>query len=230
MCGRFTMTHEQLELLAEDLGVPVESLPNIRPRYNIAPTDEHFIVRMEHEDHEVVTAKWGLLNWWSKDAKRAALQINAKAETLEQKAPFKEAFQKHRCVVPADGFFEWVGPKENRRPIWFHSPDNSLLFFAGLYDYWHPNPDEWQRTFTIVTTTANSLVAPVHDRMPVILSPDDIDTWMGPGIPLEQARALLVPAPNSVLVARSVSSRVNSVKNDTPDILTEEPMLGLPVA
>jgi putative SOS response-associated peptidase YedK len=228
MCGRFTMTHEQLELLAEDLGVPVESLPNIRPRYNIAPTDEHFIVRMEHEDREAVPAKWGLLNWWSKDAKRAALQINARAETLEQKTPFKEAFLKHRCIVPADGFFEWTGPKEDRRPIWFHSPDGSLLYFAGLYDYWRPNPDEWQRTFTIVTTTANDLIAPVHDRMPVILSRDDIDDWISPGVDLNRARSLLVPAPVGVLSARRVSQKVNSVKNDTPDILTEQPGLLLP--
>ena len=230
MCGRFTMTHEQLEMLAEDLGVPVESLPNIRPRYNIAPTDEHFIVRMEHEDYEVVPAKWGLLNWWSKDARRAALQINAKAETLEQKAPFKDAFLKHRCVVPADGFFEWTGPKEDRKPIWFHSPDGSLIYFAGLYDYWHPNPDEWQRTFTIVTTTANDLVAPIHDRMPVILSRDDIDDWISPGVDLNRARSLLVAAPENVLVARRVSQKVNSVKNDTPDILVEEPQMPLPGA
>ncbi len=222
MCGRFTMTHEQLEMLAEDLGVAVDTLPNIRPRYNIAPTDEHFIVRMEREEREVLPAKWGLLNWWSKDAKRAALQINAKAETLERTAPFKEAFAKRRCVVPADGFFEWVGPKEDRRPIWFHSPDGSLIFFAGLYDYWRPTPDERQRTFTIITTAANELVQPVHDRMPVILSRDDLDTWMGPGVHLDDARRLLVPAPPGVLVTRRVSQKANSVKNDTPDILEEQ--------
>jgi putative SOS response-associated peptidase YedK len=222
MCGRFTMTHEQLEMLAEDLGVAVDTLPNIRPRYNVAPTDEHFIVRMEHEDREVLRAKWGLLNWWSKDAKRAALQINAKAETLERTAPFKEAFAKRRCVVPADGFFEWVGPKEDRRPIWFHSPDGRLMFFAGLYDYWRPTPDERQRTFTIITTSANELVEPVHNRMPVILSRDDFDTWMGPGVHLDDARRLLVPAPPGVLATRRVSQKANSVKNDTPDILEEQ--------
>lgn len=213
------MTHEQLELLADDLGVKVDSLPNIRPRYNIAPTDEHFIVRMKHEDREVLPAKWGLLNIWSKDAKRAAMQINAKAETLEQRPAFREAFEKRRCIVPADGFFEWTGPKDNRQPIWFHRADGGLIYMAGLYDSWQPKPGEWQRTFTIVTTGANAVLEPVHDRMPVILAKDAIDDWIGPGVPLGRVRELMVPAPASLLLPRAVSQKVNSVKNDTPDIL-----------
>ena len=213
------MTHEQLELLADDLGVKVETLSNVRPRYNIAPTDEHFIVRMQHEDREALPAKWGLLNPWSKDAKRAAMQINAKAETLADRAPFREAFEKRRCIVPADGFFEWTGPKNARQPIWFHRPDGGLIYFAGLYDYWQPKPGEWQRTFTIVTTGANPVLAPVHDRMPVILAKDDIDDWIGPGVATERLNELMVPAPEGLLVPRAVSQKANSVKNDTPDVL-----------
>jgi putative SOS response-associated peptidase YedK len=213
------MTHEQLALLAEDLGVQLETLPNVRPRYNIAPTDEHFIVRMKREEREALPAKWGLLNTWSKDAKRAAMQINAKAETLEQRPAFREAFEKRRCIVPADGFFEWTGPKDNRQPIWFHRADGGLLYFAGLYDSWQPKPGEWQRTFTIVTTGANAVVEAIHDRMPVVLAKDDIDDWIGPGVPLGRVRELMAPAPASLLVPRAVSQKVNSVKNDTPDIL-----------
>ena len=215
------MTHEQLELLADDLGVRVETLPNVRPRYNIAPTDEHFIVRMVHEDREALPARWGLLNAWAKDAKRAAMQINARAETLEGRPAYREAFQKRRCIVPADGFYEWTGPKEKRQPFWFHRPDGGLLYFAGLYDSWQPKPSEWQRTFTIVTTSANELLAPVHDRMPVILARDDVDDWLGPGVDLRRVRELLVPAPVSVLVARRVSAKVNSVRHDAPDLVDE---------
>ena len=228
MCGRFTMTHEQLELLAEDLGVAVDTLPNIRPRYNIAPTDEHFIVRMKGEDRQVLPAKWGLVNSWAKDGKRAAMQINAKGETLEERPPFREAFEKRRCIVPADGFYEWTGPKEKRQPLWFHSPDGGLVFFAGLYESWQPKPGEWQRTFTIVTTRANGLVEPVHGRMPVLIARDEIDDWIGPGVPLDRVRKLLAPPPDDALVVRAVSPLVNSVKNDTPDVLepaAEQPAL-----
>lgn len=215
------MTHEQLEMLAEDLGVPVESLPNTRPRYNIAPTDEHFIVRMQREDREALSAKWGLVNSWAKDNKRAAMQINAKAETLEERPAFRDAFEKRRCIVPADGFFEWTGPKTARLPLWFHRPDGGLLYFAGLYESWRPKPGEWQRTFTIVTTGANALLAPVHDRMPVILAKQDVDEWLGPRVPLSRVRALMAPAPEGVLVARRVSPKVNSVRYDERDALDE---------
>jgi len=223
MCGRFTMTHDQLELLAEDLGVRVETLPNVRPRYNIAPTDEHFIVRMVREDREVLPAKWGLINAWAKDARRAAMQINARAETLETRPAYRKAFEKRRCIVPADGFFEWTGPKEKRQPFWFHRPDGGLLYFAGLYESWQPKPGEWQRTFTIVTTNANELLARVHDRMPVIVAREDIDDWIGPGVALSRVRELLAPPPADVLVARRVSDRVNSVRYDAPDLLDEVP-------
>jgi putative SOS response-associated peptidase YedK len=227
MCGRFTMTHEQLELLADDLGVAVDTLPNIRPRYNIAPTDEHFIVRMKHEDREVLPAKWGLVNSWAKDAKRAAMQINARAETIEQRSGYRDAFERRRCIVPADGFIEWTGPKTARQPLWFHAPDASLIYFAGLYESWSPKPGEWQRTFTIITTGANSLLAPIHDRMPVILAKSDIDDWLAPNVPLARVRELLVPAPFDTLVARRVSPKINSVRYDAPDALDElQPELG----
>lgn len=111
MCGRFTLTRREAEVLAAELGVAIESLSDYRPRYNIAPTDRHWIVRMKYEDRELLPARWGLVNSWAKDRKRAAQQINAWAETLASSPAFKEAFSKRRCVMPADGFFEWVGPK-----------------------------------------------------------------------------------------------------------------------
>ncbi len=226
MCGRFTLTYRDRERLASELGVPVEQLPAAayRPRYNIAPTDPHWIVRLRLEDREVLPANWGLINTWAQDRRQAGRQINARAETLEKLRPFREAFKKRRCVVPADGFFEWVGEKEARRPIWFHRGDGGLILFAGLYESWQPAPGlptgqagQWERTFTIVTSVPNALVAPIHDRMPVILSDDAVDEWLNPREPdLRRLAGLLRPAPEGLLVAMPVSSRVNSVKNDDP--------------
>jgi putative SOS response-associated peptidase YedK len=225
MCGRFTLTYRERKALADELGVPVEQLPEdeYRPRYNIAPTDSHWIVRGRYEERQLLPAKWGLVNSWAKDARRAAQQINARAETLETSPAFREAFRSRRCLVPADGFFEWTGSKAQRRPIWYHRPDGKLILFAGLYEAWRPSEDEWQRTFTIVTTDANGLVRPVHDRMPVILSPEAADAWLFAGeSDLEKVRALLRPPPDDLLIATFVSPRVNSVKNDDPECLVEE--------
>jgi putative SOS response-associated peptidase YedK len=181
------------------------------------PTDPFFIVRMEYEERQALPARWGLVNFWAKDAKRAASQINARAETLTRSAAFREAFKERRCIVPADGFFEWRGAGSQKQPIWYHRPDGKLILFAGLYESWQPEPKQWQRTFTIVTTTANNLIAPVHDRMPVILGEDAVDAWLDPKEDdTERLQGLLVPAPESLLVATAVSQRVNSVKNDDP--------------
>ena len=226
MCGRFTLSRQDAIELAAELGVPVDSLPDYRPRYNIAPTDQHWILRTKFEERELLPALWGLINSWAKDRKRAASQINARVETLETRAAFKEAFRRRRCLVPADGFFEWTGPKKARRPIWFHDPDGGLLFFAGLYASWQPEPDIWERTFTIITTNANAVVADVHDRMPVILAPEQAEEWMAAReTDPEKLRTLLVPAADDLLIGTPVSDRANSVKNDDPSVLEEAPML-----
>ncbi len=199
------------------LGVPVEQLveEDYRPRWNIAPTDPHWIARMKYEDREVLPAKWGLVQFGSKDAKRASSQINARAETVAMRPAFRNAWQRNRrCIIPADGFYEWTGPKDARKPIWYHRPDGDLLFFAGLYESWQPTPDTWQRTFTIITTTANGLLAPIHDRMPVILTEEAADEWLFQGNDSSSVGRLLVPASDGYLVASAASTRVNSVKND----------------
>ena len=138
MCGRFTLTCGDREALTAALGVPDEQLPEAehRPRYNIAPTDSHWVLQMKLEDRELLPAKWGLVNRWAKDATRAVRQINGRAEGLAKTPAYRDAFQKRRCAVPADGFFEWVGQKDARKPIWFHRPDTGLFFFAGLYESW----------------------------------------------------------------------------------------------
>jgi putative SOS response-associated peptidase YedK len=227
MCGRFTLTREDFRELAGMLDVEVEREFErlYRPRYNIAPTDQHWILRNKYERRQLLPATWGLVNSWAKDTKGAAKQINARGESAMKRPAFRDAFMERRCAVPADGFFEWIGTKEARRPVWFHSPHGEVLLFAGLYESWrNPADGAWQRTFTILTTAANDVVAPVHDRMPVILPPDAVDEWMF--IPAQEREAqaarlmkLLRPAAPDVLVATEVSRRVNSVANDDPACL-----------
>ena len=208
------------------LGVdPREFASMYRPRYNIAPTDQHWIVRTKREERELLPASWGLVNSWAADSKGGARQINCRAETALARPSFRDAFVRRRCLVPADGFFEWVGDKQTRRPVWFHPPDDSLFLFAGLYEKWlNPQTSEWLRTFTILTTTPNETVAQVHDRMPVIVDAATVDDWLYvPGsnaqAHAEKLRTLLRPAAESALVATAVSPRANSVANDDPECL-----------
>jgi putative SOS response-associated peptidase YedK len=220
MCGRFTITRRDGNMLAAELGVASYSFVDYKPRYNLAPTQMHYVVRIEFENREVIPARWGLVNLWAKDAALASQNINARSETADTRRAFREAFVKRRCVVPADGFFEWTGPKKARQPNWFHREDNGLILFAGLYEAWQPSPRQWETTFTILTTAANSMVANYHDRMPVILADRDADDWMDPRAPEPLAlKKLLVPAPTDLLIATPVSPEVNDVDNDSPDVL-----------
>lgn len=222
MCGRYTLTLADRAALALQLGVPLDAIPEdaIRPRYNIAPLQRAPIVRLRREDREALVARWGLVNPWAKDAKRAARQINARAEAVDSRPAYRQAFQSRRCVVPADGFYEWTGPKSKRRPLWFHCPDGGLIWFAGLYEVWWPAPDVAETTFTILTTTANALVAPVHDRMPVILPDAVVDDWLFNDEGKQAAlKALLVPSADDLLVSTPASPLVNSVRNEGPELL-----------
>ena len=226
MCGRFTLSRQDRVSLARELGVPLGQLPedSYRPRYNIAPTNGHWIMRMEYEDRELLRARWGLINHWAKDPKAGYRQINARAETLDKRPAFRDAFKKRRCAVPADGFFEWAGPKGQRQPIWFHRPDGGILLFAGLYESWQRDPGEWEQTFTIITTDANATLEPVHDRMPVILPGEAVDEWLYSRRDDHPVlKGLLAPASDDLLVGTSVSPRVNSIKNDDPACLEPIP-------
>jgi putative SOS response-associated peptidase YedK len=150
----------------------------------------------------------------------AAKCINARSETIETRPAFRDAFQKRRCVVPADGFFEWTGPKTARQPTWFHREDGQLLVFAGLYEAWQKEQGVWETTFTILTTAANAVLESYHDRMPVILADRDADDWMDPRAPSPRAlKRLLVPAADDLLIATPVSPEVNNVDNDSPELL-----------
>ena len=220
MCGRFTITRRDGNALAAELGVASDSFVDYRPRYNVAPTQRHFIVTVKYENREVIPASWGLVRSGSKDGSQAAKCINARSETVETLPTYRDAFLKRRCVVPADGFFEWTGPKNARSPTWFHRDDAGLILFAGLYEAWQKEQGRWETTFTILTTTANALLASYHDRMPVILADRAADDWMDPRASDPRAlKRLLVPAPVDLLTATPVSPDVNDVDNDSPNLV-----------
>ena len=172
-------------------------------------------------------AKWGLLPHWAKDSKIAFKMINARAETLTEKPAYRSLISRHRCLIPADGFYEWmVGTDGKKQPIHFHLPSHELFAFAGL---WTARTDEETgellESCTIITTRPNELVAPVHDRMPVILRSGVEAAWLDPAISKEQALWLLEPYPAGLMVASPASTRVNSVRNDDSGLLLADDAL-----
>lgn len=236
MCGRFTLTVHKLGDVAEEVAafVDADDASTYRPRFNIAPTSRHWIVRLEAGRRELVPAHWGLVNSWAKDRSVGSKQFNARGETVAVKPAFRAAFRARRCVVPVDGFYEWRGPKTARSPVWFHAPDRSLVWLAGLYEVWtEPVTGELLPSFTLITTSANELVAPIHDRMPVLLDAAGIEAWLDTSGPhARDAGTLLVPAPSNALAFFPVSRRVNTVRDDDAGLLEPEvealsPQLGL---
>lgn len=223
MCGRFTLTVHQIEALADHLAAQLV-LPEgmaYRPRYNVAPGETHWLLRPRREPtperpREIVAARWGLINHWAKDHRIGYRQINARAETVDTRRAYRDAFARRRCAALADGFYEWRGPKGKREPIWFHAEDRRPLYLAGLFESWTaPDTEARVRSFTVITTEANAVVAPVHDRMPVILGEDELNQWLhGP-----PDKGLLAPAPDDLLVAAPASPRVNKAGNDDPALL-----------
>jgi putative SOS response-associated peptidase YedK len=224
MCGRFTLTVVGYDTLARSLGIDVD--PDVaklyRPRYNIAPTDRHWVLRSDQGRRELLPAAWGLPNRFSPGGQL----INVRSETVGQKPAFRRAFAERRCIVPADGFYEWTGPRGARRPFWFYPKRGGLLFFAGIYERPHHQQGGDEREeprFAILTAAANDVVARVHDRMPVIIPAEAIATWLGsPGAGPGNAASLLETAPPDLLAARPVSPRVGSVAFDDPGCLREE--------
>lgn len=231
MCGRFTLTTDDYESVARALeaAVPPGFATHVRPRFNIAPSDPHWIVCRHESRRELVPATWGMPgpSGSKPPPGREAGYINARSETAPQKFVFRDAFWSARCGVIADGFYEWSGPPNDRRPHWFHAPPGRILVFGGLFrDVVDPQTGEVERRFTILTTEANPQVAPLHDRMPVILPLEALDVWLvdpddeqRPRLPLEVLQSLMRPAPESTLTVTEVGKRVNSVRNDDPQCI-----------
>lgn len=222
MCGRFVQS-QAAEKYAEFLGVHEIKIDPLSPSYNVAPTDQVYAVA-EHEGHRLLGAfRWGLLPFWAKDRKMAARAINARSETAAAKPTFKESLAKRRCLIPADGFYEWQRKDKGKLPHYIYNKDGTPLVFAGLWSSWKdPETGERLRTCTILTGEPNDLVAPIHDRMPVSLPPEVWEAWLDRDMDdAAQAVKLLNVYPADRMALHPISTLVNKVANNTPDLIEE---------
>jgi putative SOS response-associated peptidase YedK len=217
MCGRFVIT-SPAEAMASAFST-TNPLPNIRPRYNAAPTQSVPVVPRDAEAHarHLETFRWGLIPFWAKDAKIGYTMINAKAETVAEKPSFREAFKSRRCLIPANGFYEWKKlDAKTKQPHAIVMKDRAMFAFAGLWERWKDKESgEVVRSCSIITTTPNEVCAPIHDRMPVILEPESYGKWLGEE-ETEPLRVLMMlkPYPADRMEAYPVGSEVGNVKND----------------
>jgi putative SOS response-associated peptidase YedK len=211
MCGRFTL-HSRARINLKglvNLDLPFEA------RYNIAPSQDVLAIGDFGKGFEARMLKWGLIPSWSTDGKGF---INARAETLEERPSFNESFRLRRCLIPADGFYEWKRTGREKRPYYFQSRDENPLCFAGIWDSWS-NRGELIITCAIITTPANELVGELHDRMPAILSSDDQDAWLDRNTHRTKLLGMLQPFTAKEMERHPVSSNVNSPDNDTVDLI-----------
>jgi putative SOS response-associated peptidase YedK len=194
--------------------------PNFPPRYNVAPTQPIPIVRLSEGNRRYALVRWGLLPAWVKDPRSFSLLINARGESVLDKPAFRNAMKRRRCLVPADGFYEWKNEGKLRRPFYVRPKGGEPMALAGLWETWTgPNGEEMD-TAVIVTTQANHALTPLHDRMPVIVPPEAFDFWLDcDKVDALTATALFTPAPDNLLAVHEVSAAVNKVANDTPDLI-----------
>jgi putative SOS response-associated peptidase YedK len=216
VCGRFTLTTPG-ELIAEAFGL--EAAPALEPRYNIAPTQPIAVVRQDPDGRTLSFLRWGLVPAFSAEARGRNLLFNARAETLATRPAFRSAYERRRCLIPADGFYEWqtVPGERQRRPHLIRAVGGPPFGFAGLWEPPHPADPESPGTCTIVTTDANVLLRPVHDRMPVIIPPEGYGAWLDVGN--RRAADLLRPSADAGLTIVRVGPVVNRATNDTPECL-----------
>lgn len=234
MCGRYTLTRDNhLEMMLEEAGFLFEEFNDIRMlwggvRYNIAPSQRVPILSNE-QPPKPGTASWGLLPIWAKDRKAGYSMINARCETVATKPAFKSAFRKRRCLMPADGFYEWRTDGKLKTPFRFTLKDEEPFAFAGLWEDWSDpaqkdSPSrEVLRTCALITTTPNTVVQPVHDRMPVILPRDRMKRWLDPETPEDELRAMLVPYPAELMRAYEVSREVNKATSNGQQLIEPVP-------
>ena len=216
MCGRYSLSAPG-DVIAEIFALA--EVPDLRPRWNVAPTQGAAVVRVgEGGVRRCELLRWGLVPFWAKDASIGSRMINARAETAHEKASFKHALRRRRCLVPVDGFYEWRKTPDGKGPTRIQRRDGRPFALAGLWERWSRGPGEPLETFTILTTSPNTLLRPIHDRMPVILDPTDWEGWLDPSAERpERLRPMLGTAPDGELEAFAVSRRVNSPANDDAD-------------
>jgi putative SOS response-associated peptidase YedK len=215
MCGRYRLSRRKQ--IVEECFDTVSGDEDWAPRYNIAPTQPIPVIRQNPKEprREMSLMRWGLIPSWSKDVSGAAVMINARSETASTKPAFRDPFTSRRCLIPADGFYEWKRTGKSKQPYCFEVDGGELFAFAGLWDRWKDPSGQWTRSCSILTTTPNAVTSSVHDRMPVILDRDDYDLWLDPGMTnVDGVSHLLKPYDAQSMRSYPVSTRVNSVVND----------------
>lgn len=219
MCGRFTLSSKGDEVA---LLFDLRDIPEILPRYNLAPTQEAAVVRVERpgEPRRLDLLRWGLIPYWAKEASIGNRMINARSEGVAEKPAYKWSFRKQRCLIPADGFYEWKKEGKSKQPYLIRRKDAQPFAFAGLWARWRDPERGPLDTFTILTTDANELIRPLHDRMPAILDRKDFDLWLDPACEdRERLQPLLAPFDSGQMETYPVSRTVNSPVNDTAECI-----------
>ena len=235
MCGRFTL-HTERELVARRFEVSLDGVESLAPRYNIAPAQAILTVHTEDSTRRAEMMHWGLIPAWAKDRSKLPKMINARVETAASKPAYRSSFRRQRCLILADGFYEWQAPalpRHSKTPYWISLAGGEPFAMAGLWAEWRP-PNEADakplRSCTILTRQANPLLATIHERMPVILQLEAEDPWLDPSLDTqpEALSALLEPVPAEAFRSRAVSKRVNSTRNDGSDLIqpSDDPSLG----
>ncbi|MCZ6834283.1 MAG: SOS response-associated peptidase [Planctomycetota bacterium] len=219
MCGRFSLTTPE-EVIAKFFSLL--AIPRLKPRYNLAPTQACSVIRQDDTSggRRLDPMHWGLIPSWAKDKSIGNRMINARGETLAEKPSFREAYRKRRCLIPADGFYEWKKEGKRKQPHWIGRANRALFAFAGLWEKWNESDQDVIESFTIITTEPNETIRTLHDRMPVILDPSDYDAWLDPDQDdANTLQELLVATPIDLLEFHPISTRVNSPTHDDPSIL-----------
>jgi putative SOS response-associated peptidase YedK len=217
MCGRYVITSSPEAIRAL---FRYSERPDFPPRYNIAPTQPVPIVRLEQGERSSALVRWGFIPAWVKDPRNFTLLVNARGESVGDRAAFRNAMQRRRCLFPADGFYDWRTGGEHSRPYFVRPRSGKPIAFAGLWETWMgPNGEEVE-TACIITTAANRALAPIHDRMPVVIAPEAFDLWLDcANVDAATAAALIAPAPEDLFEACEVGTAVNRAANDFPGLI-----------
>lgn len=220
MCGRYTLTTPSIEIMKR---FGIDQIPfDYQPRYNIAPGQMVPAIISDSGTNRIGQLKWGFIPSWAKDEKMAGNMINAKAETVHEKSAFKHAFQRKRCIILADGFYEWKQTPNGKQPMRITLKSGDIFGMAGLYDTWTAPDGRKVHTCTILTTKPNELMADIHDRMPVILRPEDEEVWLNrDAFDQDLLLSLREPYPTEEMRAYPVSQKVGNVRNDSPECIDE---------
>ncbi len=222
MCGRFAQGDMDAIYKKYKVAITNYLIKKIKPRYNIAPAQNVPVVYND-KGNKLVSMRWGLIPHWAKDPKIGYKFINARSETVHEKPAFKKSFQNMRCIVPASGFYEWYRSGKDRYPHYIYHKSGDIFSFAGIYDIWTDVEGRNFKTFAILTTEANKIIEPIHDRMPVILEKDEEKIWLNDDLnDLDELTSLFDPYPEDLMVEHEVSRDVNSIRNEGVELIKQK--------